>query len=1152
MRGRAVNPRAVAMARRQQAQSQANGVQSGAVMPQSGVRRSARPLPDAVAADGSKALEERKARELERERKRERAALGGFYGPPRKSSAGKGVAYASALLGDYPKRQGKDQPTIPIKPENVVFERPKVIKSLSALNAESPVAHPLARSGSDSSSGSSGAGAALSDGPRFQMEPESKSLEILGAKATSVRPINSSVAGSASGRWGRQLEEGSEADVAEVEATVTALGSALDGLFSAEKILEKSHSYERSHTYDKPSHRRQSEQSVVGSMDEVQTATANNSGPSFLGQSAKALLKAQGNPRDISNKAVEVKDESLSQSFGVPQIVLGSTRDQKSKQKKKEHAVVPPQERLLSCEAKLLLEYFTPYLQEKDLLITDVRLQLERVPLVVVRPQGGVILGVLCSESFEDLVDNPRILLYYAEQLQRYRQRLAELVSHYLHLHIYQGLTLFDAMTGFICLENLNPQQVRKLAQFCSAHRIIKERRDLVRLFTDQDDNLRVMCPLEGMNQYCHNYLQQNFHRRPEQEDKGKAGKAGKGEEQKSSSAKKWPLDNGDHSLDALNLAEAFSQFLQLQVESEDAKASGTGNAKKGSLTGSDADSRAAQRETLRQLQEYLEDAHIVSGADTKLSSSEGEIWLSQCQRIRALQARESGPDIFERVPPYNEKTKEPSHRIDWDKLIKLCRYLNHSYQPAIKAVRVYEPNQEFLTNPSIVAPRSKLHPIPDVGQNSLPPRAPQHKNQRQQYAHPRGRTAPAAGAAPAAPASQGNAAQGRARGAPQQVPPQQRQQSPAQGRTPPQARGHGQGRGHMSQAPSAAVPQHNPRMQQAAHIQARRALSANAANAANASAHQRRAQGPQGSFAQPQQRPQQVPQGMQGMQQRQMPPQPSQMQSQRVSSRYVDGVQYLGEPAQQGEYVAGHEYAAAAAATGASSQSRVRAPQTYYQEPPMQAETPREFLGPKVGAEKAPAFAQSLAVPASEYAAQQARYSEAAALGRNVGAPDITSTSYQSANMGYIEDEEGESGYSMDFSLRTPGSGAWADSVEAGALQAPAPRRYSTMTSVSVADVNFMPSPRDGSDEFADQGLGDGEQIEWQGALPVAVSTMNLGSGYNPMQMAQRIQSNNQQAPAKIPASNAAQAQGAAQTPADDSVEALVEAALSSESQKS
>ena len=132
-----------------------------------------------------------------------------------------------------------------------------------------------------------------------------------------------------------------------------------------------------------------------------------------------------------------------------------------------------------------------------------------------------------------------------------------------------------------------------------------------------------------------------------------------------------------------------------------------------------------------------------------------------------------------------------------------------------------------------------------------------------------------------------------------------------------------------------------------------------------------------------------------------------------------------------------------------------------------------------------------------------------------------------------------------MDFSLRPPLSGSTftTESQFIGSTHAPA-----TMTSVSVADVNFFTSgDGDQADDLSlDQPSSSG-QMQWEGALPVAVATMNLGGGYDPMQMAQRLMSGASQGSVSNPV-----AQPAAQPHEDDeeSVDALVKAALEADPQ--
>ena len=101
-----------------------------------------------------------------------------------RSSAPSGVAYAAPLFSQYPSRHGRDHLTVPIKAQNVVFERPKVIKSLSSLDDGSASIHAPRKN----------------QGPQIQVEPQANSAQILGARVTNVQPINSSRAAGAADR----------------------------------------------------------------------------------------------------------------------------------------------------------------------------------------------------------------------------------------------------------------------------------------------------------------------------------------------------------------------------------------------------------------------------------------------------------------------------------------------------------------------------------------------------------------------------------------------------------------------------------------------------------------------------------------------------------------------------------------------------------------------------------------------------------------------------------------------------------------------------------------------------------------------------------------------------------------------------------------
>lgn len=606
----------------------------------------------------------------------------------------KQAPFASPLLSQYPRRQSRDHVTVPILAQNVVFEeRPRVIKSLAHLDDPFPTLEQqiAQRRALEEEVKRQKAAEAESEA---QKAKENSSAHILGARVINEQPINSAT-GRSSGQWGRQLQaqahrsrHGNQEDE-ELLAALAGSNVDIEQLISPDRIFERTQQYKRDHVYEKAGQKSEQPSTVMRSLEEVQQARAkgqgDNSGPSFLGQSAKALLRAQNNPR--------APQDSASDPLGVgavdPLRALPMFDDGDTVNANKQGRNVPQKERLVSGEAKLLVEYFSPFMQEGDLIVTDVRAQLERVPFIAVRaqPQGNMIVGILCEDSYEELRDNPRLILSYSVKLQRYRQRLAEDMSYYLRIPESQALMLFDAMTGFICLERLDVEQVRRLIQFYSTHRVVKERRRLMRLFTNQDEHTRIMCPVEGMYQLCHNYLQQNFVRQKvpanaqEADDFANSTNSTSGASSANGNARGNSFFSSSLAGKGINLAEAFRDFLQIQED----------------------DGKESQRETLRQLQEYLQEAKVVNPAYDQSEANQGEIWFGKCQDLPPLQARGEASDLFALLPQNYDQNKLLPARLDWERIVSLCQHLNQSYQPLKRAISVYVPKPELLVDPAAV-----------------------------------------------------------------------------------------------------------------------------------------------------------------------------------------------------------------------------------------------------------------------------------------------------------------------------------------------------------------------------------------------------------------------------------------------------------------
>lgn len=360
---------------------------------------------------------------------------------------------------------------------------------------------------------------------------------------------------------------------------------------------------------------------------------------------------------------------------------------------------VAPQERLLSGSARLLMEYFTPYLQDEDLIVTDIRVQLERIPLAVVNQDHGILIAELCEESLDELVDNPKILISYGSQLLRFRQMLAELMASKLRFDLDQGLTLFDSINAVLCLERLSPEDSRELIAACKEHRVVKERRDLLKLFANQYPHLRVMCPQEGDFKKQHSFLSDNFHLQPIKRRPQPSANTNS-----SVSALVRPLSLTNLLGEEDDNSDLASLLLRYQEQDQDSESeagndNGTGTGA-GSSSGRGAGAGAGavamavfgddEESATRQIGRMIQTQSVEAVYGDSNPSLQGDLWLGNCQRLKGLNSRNQGPYLFASMPllPAN------ASRLDWARIISLARYLNHSFQPSFGNCRVYVPNE--------------------------------------------------------------------------------------------------------------------------------------------------------------------------------------------------------------------------------------------------------------------------------------------------------------------------------------------------------------------------------------------------------------------------------------------------------------------------
>lgn len=168
--------------------------------------------------------------------------------------------------------------------------------------------------------------------------------------------------------------------------------------------------------------------------------------------------------------------------------------------------------RCFSYEACCLLELYRPLLAPTDLLLCDVRVGLEQIPLLIASARHGLLFLSLCPDSPQQLSGDLPRLLQQARRLSRLKQDLLSSFSKELKLSLDQALALQDCSIVLICLASCQVADIKQqvLPQLRTFPRP-QEAAQLWALFTDQAPELRLRYLKQGAYAQVQASLQQRY-----------------------------------------------------------------------------------------------------------------------------------------------------------------------------------------------------------------------------------------------------------------------------------------------------------------------------------------------------------------------------------------------------------------------------------------------------------------------------------------------------------------------------------------------------------------------------------------------------------------------------------------------------------------
>lgn len=168
--------------------------------------------------------------------------------------------------------------------------------------------------------------------------------------------------------------------------------------------------------------------------------------------------------------------------------------------------------RCFSYEACCLLELYRPLLAPTDLLLCDVRVGLEQIPLLIASARHGLLLLSLYPDSPQQLSSDLPRLLQQARRLSRLKQDLLSSFSKELKLSLDQALALQDCSLVLICLASCQVADIKQqvLPQLRTLPRP-QEAAQLRALFTDQAPEIRLRYLKQGAYVQVQASLQQRY-----------------------------------------------------------------------------------------------------------------------------------------------------------------------------------------------------------------------------------------------------------------------------------------------------------------------------------------------------------------------------------------------------------------------------------------------------------------------------------------------------------------------------------------------------------------------------------------------------------------------------------------------------------------
>lgn len=222
--------------------------------------------------------------------------------------------------------------------------------------------------------------------------------------------------------------------------------------------------------------------------------------------SVSTLVKEPSSPvlvrTNLNNHATVIKPTHVLSSAFVPQDLAYFAKDSLSEHSKVEQnnisleALGP----LVSLHARLLQEYYYLNFSRYDAVISDMHLNGQHLPLVLVNPRYGVLIVQLCSEDYEQLVKSPQLIHNHKKHSLHVRDQF---VKHFAEPNNEFSLQDLKHVTYVLqCYEKLSAQEVVKLFP---AQSILSAKSQINR------SNIFTRWPVAGMVQRMHAHIERHF-----------------------------------------------------------------------------------------------------------------------------------------------------------------------------------------------------------------------------------------------------------------------------------------------------------------------------------------------------------------------------------------------------------------------------------------------------------------------------------------------------------------------------------------------------------------------------------------------------------------------------------------------------------------